>query len=148
MSDKEDLSYFEAKLERATTPEARAKYEKQIAILKMTQKTVEEQIQEKGLNAPRITPDHIQAKVVKEQYHTFEGTTFMVCLLTLENGFNVSGESACASPENFDEEIGKRIARENAVQKIWALEGYLLKERLYENDFDRIHDLEPIPSRD
>jgi hypothetical protein len=52
------------------------------------------------------------------------------CVLVLQNGFTVTGESACASPENYDAEIGRRIARENAVQKIWALMGYALKERL------------------
>lgn len=50
----------------------------------------------------------------------------------LRNGFTVTGESACASPENFDAEICRKIARENAVQKIWMLEGYLLKQRLSE----------------
>lgn len=52
------------------------------------------------------------------------------CVLVLRNGFTVTGESACASPENFDAEIGKKIARENARDKIWALEGYLLREQL------------------
>ncbi|WP_297572608.1 Gp49 family protein [uncultured Deefgea sp.] len=52
------------------------------------------------------------------------------CVLILRNGFTVTGESACASPENFDPEIGRKIARQNAIQKIWPLEGYLLKEKL------------------
>lgn len=54
------------------------------------------------------------------------------CVVVLRNGFTVTGESACASPENFDAEIGRKIARQNAVQKIWPLEGYLLKQRLHE----------------
>lgn len=53
------------------------------------------------------------------------------CVLVLKNGFTVTGESACASPENFDPEIGRKIARENARNKIWPLEGYLLRERLH-----------------
>jgi len=53
--------------------------------------------------------------------------------LTLQNGFTVVGESACASPENFNAELGRKIARENARNKIWMLEGYLLKQRLHEN---------------
>ena len=53
------------------------------------------------------------------------------CVLVLRNGFTVTGESACASPENFNKEIGERIARENAVQKIWPLLGFALKERLH-----------------
>ena len=58
--------------------------------------------------------------------------TLTVCVLTLENGFTVTGESACASPENYNEELGNKIARRNAFDKIWSLEGYLLKENLFE----------------
>ena len=54
------------------------------------------------------------------------------CVLVLRNGFTVTGESACASPDNFNQEIGNKIARTNAREKIWALEGYLLKQKLYE----------------
>jgi hypothetical protein len=53
-----------------------------------------------------------------------------VCALTLRNGYIVTGESAAASPENFDQAIGRKIARDNARNKIWALEGYLLREKL------------------
>lgn len=95
-------------------------------------KEIEKEIIEKGLTAPRITIEHVENKIVEAQFHQFEGTTFTVCLLTLENGFQVSGESACASPENFDAELGRKIAHDNAVQKIWALEGYLLKQKLHE----------------
>ena len=52
------------------------------------------------------------------------------CVLVLRNGFTVTGESACASPENFDVQIGRAIARENAVQKIWPLLGYELRTKL------------------
>lgn len=95
-------------------------------------KSVEQEIQEKGLNAPRVTPEDIFGAVVNEYYHIVPGTTLTLCVLFLKNGFTVTGESACASPENFDPELGERIARQNATQKIWALEGYLLKQRLYE----------------
>lgn len=97
-----------------------------------SEKQIEQEIQAKGLTAPRITPDHIDACIVKEQYHVFEGTTVTVCLLHLPNGFTVDGISACASPENFNPEIGRKIARQNAREKIWPLEGYLLKQRLHE----------------
>ncbi len=91
---------------------------------------LEKEIREKGLNAPRLNPDMINAAIVSEQYHVFPGTTMTVCALTLRNGYIVTGESAAASPENFDDDIGRKIARENARNKIWALEGYLLRERL------------------
>lgn len=96
----------------------------------MNDQDIEKEIQEKGLTAPRVTKDHILSLVTKEQYHVFEGSTFTSCLLTLKNGFTVHGESACASPENFDLELGRKIARDNAVNKIWMLEGYALRERL------------------
>ena len=53
------------------------------------------------------------------------------CVLVLQNGFTVTGESACASPENFDAETGKSAARNNAVKKIWSLLGYSLREKLH-----------------
>lgn len=91
---------------------------------------VEKEIQDKGLNAPRLTPDLIDQTIVGEDYHVFPGTTVTVCCLTLRNGFTVIGESACASPENFNPELGQKIARDNARDKIWQLEGYALRERL------------------
>jgi len=93
---------------------------------------IENEIQAKGLNAPRLNPAKIDATIVGESYYVFPGTTLTVCALTLRNGFIVTGESAAASPENFDEAIGRKIARDNARNKIWAFEGYLLRERLTE----------------
>lgn len=52
------------------------------------------------------------------------------CVLVLANGFTVTGESACASPDNFDADLGRKIARQHAVEKIWPLEGYALKTML------------------
>lgn len=97
----------------------------------MTEQTLEQEIQDKGLTAPRITPEHIQSKIIKTEFHVFKNTCLTVCVLTLQNGFTVTGESACASPENFNKELGEKYAKENAVSKVWALEGYLLKEKLY-----------------
>ncbi len=91
---------------------------------------IEAEIQAKGLNAPRLNPAHIDAQIVGEAFYVFPGTTMTVCCLTLRNGFQVIGESAAASPENFNAEIGQKIARDNARNKIWALEGYLLRSRL------------------
>lgn len=116
-----------------------------------SEKQIEQEIQDKGLNAPRLTPDHIDSKIKAVEYilprdvckrdngvEIFDAPlslqTLTFCVLTLENGFTVTGESACASPENFNEEIGKKIAYENARNKIWQLEGYLLKEKLYQAD--------------
>lgn len=112
---------------------------------------IEQEIKHKGLTAPRVTPDDIEASVVSEHYFTAaegaQGATgdggvgrwpeplrlLTFCVLVLKNGFTVTGESACASPENFDAEIGRKIARANAVNKIWPLMGYELKSKLAQN---------------
>ena len=115
-----------------------------------TDTEIEQEIQAKGLTAPRITPANIEANIVYETYFTAEqgllgacvqeGSTatgnpslalLTFCVLVLKNGFTVTGESACASPENFDAELGCKIARANAVNKIWPLMGYALKEQLH-----------------
>lgn len=98
----------------------------------LNEQQIEKEIKAKGLNAPRLTPDKIDETIQSEQYHVFPGTTMTVCALTLRNGYIVTGESAAASPENFDQAIGRKIARDNARNKIWALEGYLLRQRLSE----------------
>ena len=112
----------------------------------MTDESVEQEIQRKGLTAPRVTPDRIEAAIAEEIYvHPAECVVLRggqvasnsplrlltICILILRNGFTVTGESACASPENFNQELGERIARENAKQKIWLLEGYLLRQQLH-----------------
>jgi hypothetical protein len=97
----------------------------------MNETELENEIKEKGLTAPRLTPDLIDKCIADESYHVFGKTCLTVCCLVLQNGFTVTGESACASPENFDEDIGRKIARGNARDKIWMLEGYLLKQRLF-----------------
>lgn len=118
---------------------------------------VEQQIQAKGLTAPRVTPEHIDTVIVSEHYFTAEAGVYgedvlrmtgmpdefpeslsllTFCVLVLRNGFTVTGESACASPENFDAEVGRQVARRNAREKVWSLEGYLLREQLHRGWFD------------
>ena len=99
----------------------------------MTDETaIEAEIQAKGLNAPRLTRADIEGWIAGEAYYVFPGTTLTVAALTLRNGFIVTGESAAASPENFNEEIGRKIARANARDKIWPLAGFLLRQKLSE----------------
>ncbi|MEO7778484.1 MAG: Gp49 family protein [Fibrobacteria bacterium] len=93
-------------------------------------KEIEAEIVAKGLTAPRVTLDHVNSVIAAEKF--IRATDVLtICVLTLRNGFTVTGESACASPENFNEEVGNKIAKGNAVAKIWALEGYLLKQKLF-----------------
>ena len=96
----------------------------------MDENVLEAEIKTKGLTAPRLTPDDINATILTKLYYVFPGTCSTVCCLVLRNGFTVIGESACASPENFNEEIGRKLAFDDARNKIWRLEGYLLRERL------------------
>lgn len=118
----------------------------------MNDQAIEQEIQAKGLTAPRITPDDIESNIVDCYFFTAEDGAkgamelmtqltgyhsqlklLTFCVLVLRNGFTVTGESACASPENFDAEIGRKIARANAVQKIWPLMGYELRSKLAGN---------------
>lgn len=118
--------------------------------------TIEQEIQRKGLNAPRVTPADIEANIASEYYFTGEeavrGAQLSVpigqatqglapslhlltfCVLVLRNGYTVHGVSACASAENFNVELGKRIARENAVREMWPLMGYALRNELSKQD--------------
>lgn len=95
-----------------------------------SEKALENELQARGLTAPRVTPEMLDAEIELEEYHLFFGSLLTVCVLTLRNGFPVSGESACASPENFDAEIGQQIARQNAREKIWPLLGFRLRDQL------------------
>ena len=95
----------------------------------ISDRAIERELQAKGLTALRVTLQHIDSLILKTYYHVPEGTTLTICVLTLKNGFNVVGESACVNPLNFDPLIGMTLAHENAKNKIWALEGYLLAER-------------------
>lgn len=131
----------------------------------MDDNKIEQEIQAKGLTAPRITPADIEANIASEHYFTgwdgingalaasnlhqrhadtdtangqqlpaatpYEATRLLTfCILVLRNGFTVTGESACASPENFDAEVGRKIARANAINKVWPLMGYELRSKL------------------
>jgi len=93
---------------------------------------LEKELVEKGLTAPRLTPDLIDSVILDQNFHVFHGSQLTVCCLTLKNGFTVTGESACVSPENFNAETGRKVSRQNARDKIWALEGYLLKQKLFD----------------
>lgn len=119
---------------------------------------IQQEIEAKGLNAPRVTPADIEAEIASEHfftaldgavgaYHSHNGvhhgilfndfnaaalSLLTFCVLVLKNGFTVTGESACASPANFDEEIGRKIARQNAVNKIWPLLGFSLRDAIHE----------------
>lgn len=92
---------------------------------------IEKEIQDKNLNAPRLTPQRVDDVISSETYTKLPSGRTLICELTLSNGYTVRGESSCVSIENFDYELGKKISREDARNKIWQLEGYLLKEKLH-----------------
>ena len=98
----------------------------------MSEQETEQIILEKGLNAPRLSPKNIDDVINSETFTVLPSGKTMICELTLQNGFSVTGESSCVSKENFDVEIGKKISRENARDKVWVLEGYLLQEKLFQ----------------
>jgi len=99
----------------------------------MSEQEIEKEINNKGLNAPRLRPSDIDAVIIGETFTKLPSGKAMVCELTLASGFTVRGESACVSKENFDEEIGQKISKENARNKVWELEGYRLQCDLARN---------------
>jgi Phage protein (N4 Gp49/phage Sf6 gene 66) family len=122
----------------------------------MNDTEIEKEIQAKGLTAPRVTVAQIEQTLVAEAYITGDAipvwlissrgdhasvveslSLLTVCVLVLKNGFTVVGASACASPDNFDEVLGRKVARQKAIDKIWALEGYRLKQELFEYPYGR-----------
>lgn len=130
---------------------------------------IEQEIQAKGLTAPRVTPADIEAAIASEHFFTAADgcigsqnqpaewresdfplplSLLTFCVLVMRNGFTVVGTNACVSPENFNAEIGRKIARENAVREIWPLLGYELKSRLAQpvlTDADAAADLAGTP---
>jgi len=99
--------------------------------MSLDENEIEQTLVASGKTAPRLTPIDIDEVILTSQFHVFPETTLTVCALTLRNGFVITGTAAAASIENFDQEIGRKIARDNARAKIWELEGYLLKEQIY-----------------
>lgn len=80
--------------------------------------------------APRVTPDYIKSRIKGTSFIKI-GETLTHCSIFVDNGFLVTGESACVNPENYDKEIGERIAYDNAFNKLWPLFGFLLAEEQY-----------------
>jgi hypothetical protein len=104
--------------------------------------------------AIKVTPADIESSIASEHYFTAKDGIDMAeerspdsmnpyagdsdpslavltfCVLVLQNGFTVTGESACASPENFDADIGKKVARNAAISKVWPLLGFRLRDKI------------------
>ena len=114
----------------------------------LSDEQIEQEIQDKGLTAPRVTLADIEAAVLHEHYFTAAEGLFgsldaethtdvysplhrlTFCILEFKNGYTVTGESACVSAENYDKALGRKIARQNALDKCWSLFGFLLASTL------------------
>jgi hypothetical protein len=124
-------------------PETPAEDEKAMPIFK--EHTLAESLEKnwglKLVDAPRITKEDIEAEIVAEYFFTAEQAVgdapvmpalklLTFCLLVMRNGYTVVGKNACASPENFNAELGRKYAREDAVSQAWPLMGYELRSKL------------------
>lgn len=96
----------------------------------ISDEAIERKLQQGKAPGPRVTPQQVENVQVTGQYYVFPNTNVTVCCITLRNGFAVIGESSSVSAANFDPQIGRELAHKNAADKIWALEGYALRERL------------------
>lgn len=95
-----------------------------------------------------VDMDYILSRVKDVAFTILEGTTVTICSVTLDNGFSVRGESACVDPARFNKEMGEKIAKDNAINELWQLLGFMVAEDLYrdtpigitEEDLDKLYD--------
>ena len=101
----------------------------------------------------QVTPEDIEENIASEYFFVVEAgkhglhinsteayvdvpgqavSQMTICVLLLKNGFTQMGESSCVNAHSFDAEIGKTVARQNAINKLWGLMGYALQEKLHE----------------
>lgn len=79
----------------------------------------------------RVTLDSMVEKIEAEEYLNPEVLPHLtICVLRLKNGFSLVGKSAPADAGNYNAELGRKFAREDAIRQMWPLEGYALRERL------------------
>lgn len=88
----------------------------------------------RNLKYPRVTESMIDQEIEKAECLVFPGTTVTICCLTLKNGYTVIGKSACAHPDNFDQEIGQNLAIQDAKEQMWALLGFRLRDSITEQN--------------
>jgi hypothetical protein len=114
----------------------------------MSEDNIEALIVREGANvAPRVTPEALEDNILSVNYINVGDAIcrqgeedhishhlLTICVIVLKNGFTVTGESACASPENYSKTVGESIAFKNAKEKIWPLMGYHLKQALHEGN--------------
>lgn len=118
----------------------------------MTDEQIEQEIQAKGLTASRLTPQDIEDSIAEEHYFTaFDGAVgampvnaplghisrdlklVTICALVLKNGHRIVGvNTGPVSAENFDKELGQKLARQNAIDQLWPLLGFQLRDKLWQ----------------
>lgn len=81
----------------------------------------------------KVTKEGIQARITNTEFFVLPGTTVTICSITLDNGYSVRGESACVDPANYRQDIGEKIAYDNAFNQLWPLFGFLLAEKRYQS---------------
>jgi len=91
--------------------------------------TIEEADARIAAKPNRVTVEGMAARIKEVDYKVYGKLT--ICFITMINDFTVTGENACVDPANFDAEVGRTYAYQNAFEKLWPLEGYLLAEQRY-----------------
>lgn len=107
-----------------------------------------------GATGPRVTVDLMRSEIAETRFMNGADAFGMpkghhplalltLCVLLLKNGYMVTGQSAVVSPENFDEEKGKKAAYDDAFRHLWPLFGFVMRTDLYRN---ALHDIEGAAS--
>lgn len=79
--------------------------------------------------AERVTKEYIESRIAETTFSNAIAPTVTICNICLDNGFSVRGESACVNAENYNREIGEKIAYDNAFRQLWSPFGFLLAEK-------------------
>lgn len=82
--------------------------------------------------APRVTLEEVRAAIKQVSYTVLPNGRTTVCQITLDNDFTVEDSSACVCADNYDAEIGERIAYENTLNEVWKVLGFRLADRLHQ----------------
>ena len=79
-----------------------------------------------------VSLNDIESKVTRTVFSVLPDTTTTICQLFMENGYVILGMSACVDKTKYNQALGEKYSYEDAINKAWPLEGYLLAQQMYE----------------
>lgn len=85
------------------------------------------------MNSNSVTKEQVLANMqdvlTRTEYEFGKPVTYVT--VRMQNGFTLRESTTCVDPNNYDEEIGKKICLEKIEDKVWFLLGYQLQEKIH-----------------